>query len=389
MTAPAVDSVALARSVFRLCTGLIAGVAPGVVEVDADGVRLVVADGVAGPAVVLQTSGTSSGRPRRVLIPVSALAASAAGTTERLGLPGQWISCLPAQFIGGFQVLFRAALAGVEPMFLPAGRELASALPHALASEPAGPRYISLVPAQLRALLWEPEARLALATCDAALVGGDALPASLRQDAAAAGVRVVSTYGMTETCGGCVYDGVPLSGVRVRTGVDGRVLIAGAHLVAGYLDADSPARLAADQPFVTERGETWLVTNDVGAWDGHRLEVTGRIDDVIITGGRNVAPQAVEAELQAALGDALTGWDWAVSGVPDETWGRVLVLALAPTPRWADATVAPNELLRRLREIPSRHRPRAVVEVAELPRTASGKLNRLLLAAACEASQSR
>lgn len=219
------------------------------------------------------------------------------------------------------------------------------------------------------------------------LVGGDALPAALRQEAVDAGVPVISTYGMTETCGGCVYDGVPLPGVRVSTDEAGRVLLAGPQLVAGYLDGPATPgeafRLAGAQPFVVRDGVRWLATSDHGSWDGRRLSLSGRLDDVIITGGRNVAPANIEERLRGIIGTELAGWDWAVSGVPHETWGTLLVLALARLP--GTGGQPPTDVLTRLTGLPNHDRPRMVIELAELPRTASGKLSRRLLAAACAA----
>lgn len=388
MTQPESGADALAREVYRLCVDLVAGRQADPVLVDDVGVHpaLVAAPG---PAVVLQTSGSSSGEPRRVLVPVPALRASAEATAERIGSPGQWVSCLPAQFVGGFMVLFRAALAGVEPLFLPPGRRLADALTAGLDAPPTPglPLFISVVPAQLRALLAHNGARDALAKCAAVLVGGDALPAALRQEAVDAGVPVISTYGMTETCGGCVYDGVPLPGVRVSTDEAGRVLLAGPQLVAGYLDGPATPgeafRLAGAQPFVVRDGVRWLATSDHGSWDGRRLSLSGRLDDVIITGGRNVAPANIEERLRGIIGTELAGWDWAVSGVPHETWGTLLVLALARLP--GTGGQPPTDVLTRLTGLPNHDRPRMVIELAELPRTASGKLSRRLLAAACAA----
>ncbi len=374
-----------------MCTGLVSGDVSGVMLVDADGVRPSEVD-APGPAVVLQTSGSASGHPRWVLVPVAALRASAEGTAERLGGAGRWVSCLPAQFVGGFQVLFRSALAGIEPQFLPPGRGLADALSRVVAEAEVPPRYLSVVPAQLRALLDHPGSRAALAGFAGVLVGGDALRAGLRVEAESAGVAVVSTYGMTETCGGCVYDGVPLPGLRVGVRDDGRILLAGPQLVAGYLDSDphrdAPTRLAADQPFVVRDGDRWLVTGDVGAWDGRLLTVRGRADDVIVSGGRNVSPQVIEDALRQVAGDALQGWDYAVSSVPDPTWGSVVVLAVAPRPD-APAAASAQELLARCAEMPSQVRPRRLVELESLPRTESGKLNRRLLAQACANAQSR
>jgi O-succinylbenzoic acid--CoA ligase len=182
---------------------------------------------------------------------------------------------------------------------------------------PAGRRYTALVPTQLRRLLdEEPDA---LRSFDAVLVGGAATDAGLRARAREEGVSVVTTYGMTETAGGCVYDGQPLDGVRVRV-TDG-VELAGPTLALGYrLD---PA--ATEAAFVGG----WFRTRDAGTLDADgRLTVTGRLDDVVISGGVNVAPAAVEAALREHPDVA----DAVVFGRPDATWGQRVVAAVVPVP---------------------------------------------------------
>ncbi|NUR08526.1 MAG: AMP-binding protein, partial [Nocardioidaceae bacterium] len=154
--------------------------------------------------LVVETSG-STGRPKRVVLSRAAMRASADATHERLGGPGQWLATLPPTYVAGLQVLFRSVRAGTDPV------ERAADLT-------AGRTYVSLVPTQLHRLVDDP----ALARFDTVLVGGAALDPALRERADRAGVRVVTTYGMSETCGGCVYDGRPLDGVRVDV-VDGLV----------------------------------------------------------------------------------------------------------------------------------------------------------------------
>ena len=167
--------------------------------------------------------------------------------------------------------------------------EQGEGLAAAAARMPAGDRrYTALVPTQLvRFLDAEPDA---LRGFDAVLVGGAATDPALLARARAEGVRVVTTYGMTETAGGCVYDGAPLDGVRVRV-TDGGVELAGPVLASGYrLDPDATAA-------AFEGG--WFRTRDAGELDAEgRLTVLGRLDDVLISGGVNVAPAAVEAVLR-------------------------------------------------------------------------------------------
>ncbi|HEY8718122.1 AMP-binding protein, partial [Pengzhenrongella sp.] len=195
-------------------------------------------------ALVVATSG-STGEPRAVMLSAAALRASAAATDARLGGPAQWMLALPPDHIAGLQVLVRSILAGTDPIAAAPG----PFRPDAFAADAArltGPRqYVSLVPTQLHRLLDDAGAGLAALTrFDAVLLGGAATSPALLARARTAGLAVRTTYGMSETCGGCVYDGVPLDGVRVRLEDDGRVLLAGPMLATGYLgrpDLDAEA----------------------------------------------------------------------------------------------------------------------------------------------------
>jgi O-succinylbenzoic acid--CoA ligase len=182
---------------------------------------------------------------------------------------------------------------------------------------PAGRRYTAMVPTQLRRYLdAEPDG---LRAFDAVHVGGAATDPARLDRAREAGVAVVTTYGMTETAGGCVYDGEPLRDVRVRI-VDGGVELAGPVLALGYrLDPAATAEAFADG---------WFRTRDAGVLADGRLTVTGRLDDVVVTGGVNVAPAAVEATLRdhPAVADAV------VLGRPDDEWGHRVVAAVVPAP---------------------------------------------------------
>jgi o-succinylbenzoate---CoA ligase len=266
----------------------------------------------AGADLAVVTSG-STGNGRAVLLPAAALEASAAATHARLGGPGSWLLALPVSAIAGLQVLCRSILSGSPPAVLGKGEPLADAVRRM----PAGRRYTALVPTQLRRFLdEEPDG---LRSLDAVLVGGAATDAGLLARAWREGVPVVTTYGMTETAGGCVYEGEPLDGVRVRV-TDG-VELAGPTLALGY-------RL---DPVATEAAFAggWFRTRDAGALDADgRLTVTGRLDDVVITGGVNVAPAAVEAALREHPDVA----DAVVFGRPDPTWGQRVVAAVVPAP---------------------------------------------------------
>jgi len=265
-----------------------------------------------GADLVVVTSG-STGNGRGVLLSAAALTASAEATHQRLGGPGAWLLALPASAIAGLQVLCRGVVAGEPPTVLGRDEPLATAV----ARMPAGRRYTSLVPTQLRRFL--DTGADGLRAFDAILVGGAATDPALLARAREAGVAVVTTYGMTETAGGCVYDGRPLDGVRVRIS-EGGVELAGPTLALGYR-RDPSATAAAF-------AGGWFRTRDAGSLRDGVLSVTGRLDDVVITGGVNVAPAAVEA----ALRDHPDVADAVVVGRPDEEWGQRVVAAVVPRP---------------------------------------------------------
>ena len=326
-------------------------------------------------AVVVATSG-SSGTPKRVRLPGAALRASGLGTAQVLGGHGTWILALPTHHVAGLQVLARSALAGSTPVALDqrpfTGAAFAAAVDR-LATSPQAPlRLTSLVPAQLRRLLEDEGGRTALGQLDAVLLGGSAAEPSLLAAARATGCRVLHTYGMSETSGGCVYDGVPLPGVRVRVDPeDSRIHLGGPVLADGYVD--NPDLTHAR--FVHDMEGRWFVTDDRGALDaGGRLHVLGRVDDVIITGGLKVEPRDVEAVLTALpdVADAL------VVGVPDPEWGQV-VGALVVRAGSADATGThwPAQLREALRpSLPPHALPRRVVASDAIPLLPSGKPDR-------------
>ncbi len=310
--------------------------------------------------VVIATSGSTDGRGHLVGLGLPALLASARATLERLGGPGQWLTSLPVHHVAGFQVVLRSAVAGIEPVvYSPAsGLDPALLADRVAAMRTDVPHYLSLVPTQLgRALETAPAL---LTSFDAVLVGGAALAPDVAAHARAAGVRVVTTYGMTETSGGCVYDGFPLRGARVRL-VDGRIHLAGPMLATRYLDTDA-------QPFVRLDGERWLATADLGEWVDGALRVLGRADDVIISGGVNVNPHDVEQVLARLDGQ------WVVVPVPDATWGQ-LVVAVTDCERSLDAVRAATA------DLPAALRPRAVVRAGEFHFRGPGKVDRRAMAA--------
>jgi O-succinylbenzoic acid--CoA ligase len=306
------------------------------------------------PPVTVETSG-STGHPKRVVLSRAAMRASADATHARLGGAGQWLLNLPPGYVAGLQVLFRSVRAGTDPV-VQGDDELASA-----AERVTGPRrYVSLVPTQLHRILDNPTETKALASFDAVLVGGAALDPRLRRRADDVGVHVVATYGMSETCGGCVYDGLPLDGVAVAIGADGRIRIGGPVVFDGYDAAPDLTRDALD------RG--WFATSDRGRIDADgRLQVLGRVDDVVISGGVNVPTTAVATRLRTHPHVRAAE----VVGVPDDQWGQRVVAVVAGTLSLDDARdwVA--------QEHPRTWAPRHLVRVDALPLLGNGKVDRL------------
>ena len=332
--------------------------------VDRDGVHERV-DGVAvedDVAVVIATSG-STGVPKGAQLSWAALAASASATEDRIGRDpsDRALSCLPWQHIGGLQVWLRARAASMPLEVLPTFDVEGVARSTAT--------IVSLVPTQLHRLL---AAGVELSGFRVVLLGGAPAPASLLDRARSSGVNVVTTYGMSETCGGCVYDGRPLAGVDVDTqGAGGRIRLRGPVLMTGY-------RLRPDLT-ATTLVDGWLVTEDLGSFDGERLVVHGRADDVVVTGGENV----VAGEIADLLSGHPAVRDVAVTGIPDAEWGERVVAVVVP------AGVPPTlaDLRRWVADrAGSAAAPRDLVLVSAIPRLTSGKPDRLAVRALAQES---
>jgi O-succinylbenzoic acid--CoA ligase len=360
--------------VLPVIEGIVAGRGPALLPTPAKDAehtaRLAEALGVGAPidddvAVVVPTSGTT-GIPKGAMLTAAALTASAHATHARLGGTGRWLLALPAHHIAGLQVLVRSVVAGERPVAMPASFE-PQALVSAAKSMGAGRRYVSLVSVQLAKALRDPAATEALAAFDAVLIGGGPMPAGMAETACAAGISVVRTYGMSETAGGCVYDGAPLDGVRVR--LDGsRIVLGGPTVAKGYRNPAQP------DPFA-EPG--WFRTDDVGALDGAGvLRVLGRVDDAISTGGLTVMPPLVEAVLSRHPAIA----DCAVFGVADDRLGQRVVAAIVVAAGATAPTVA--ELRAHVAtELDATAAPREVHVVDEVPRKGIGKVDRNMLRA--------
>jgi O-succinylbenzoic acid--CoA ligase len=308
-----------------------------------------------GEPLVVETSG-STGAPKRVVLSRRAVLASVAATARRLGGEGRWLLALPPSYVAGAQVVCRSVVAGEPPVLLEEHPSVASAV------EAGRPAYASLVPTQLHRLLDAHEDVAALRTLRTVLLGGGPIDPALRARAAEAGVSVVATYGSAETAGGCVYDGVALDGVGLATEPDGRLRISGPTLLERYDgDPELTARVLVDG---------WFRTEDAARIDEDgRLQVLGRLDDMVVSGGVNVPAPAVARRLR----EHPVVREAEVLGVPDEEWGSRLVafvvggLALDDARAWV-AEVHPRSWA-----------PRQLVEVPALPLLANGKVDRVQL----------
>jgi len=321
-------------------------------------------------ALTIATSG-SSGRPKLVMLTKAALRASADATHERLGGQGQWLLAMPAHHVAGIQVLVRSLIAGTTPVPMDlAGGFTAAAFARATGGiDPGATAYTALVPTQLVRLLSSPDGRRALTRYAAVLVGGAATPSNLLAGARDLGVRVVTTYGMSETAGGCVYDGRPLDVSFVKLDNDDRIRLGGDTLAKGYLG--EPALTAAafsEDP----GGTTWFRTDDIGHLDDRgRLVVDGRLDDLINTGGLKVAPRLVEAALAGLDGVA----EVVVVGSSDPEWGQVVSAAIVMMQGSSPTTL--DDVRDQLRgTLPDHALPRRLVILAELPLHGPGKHDR-------------
>ncbi|MFC0864512.1 AMP-binding protein [Sphaerimonospora cavernae] len=299
-------------------------------------------------AVIIATSG-STGVPKGVELPAEALTASARASLTRLDARegDRWLCCLPPSHISGMQVLVRSLLCGTEPVIH------ARFSPDDVAA--SGADHVSLVPTQLRRMI---DAGADVAAFRTILLGGAAAPPGLLGEARAAGARVVTTYGMSETSGGCVYDGAPLDNVDLEFGEDGRVRIRGPVLFAGY-------RLRDERPF--EDG--WFVTSDLGTMEDGRLRVLGRADDVINTGGRKVVAGAVAEVLSGHPGVR----DVVVVGRPDPEWGEIVEAVVVGRGGGAgEVTLADLRAFAKER-LPAYAAPRAMRVLPRIPLLPNGK----------------
>lgn len=358
-------------------------------------------DGFEETALVVPTSG-STGAPKAVALTRAALRASQDATAQALGGHGFWLPLLPPTHIAGIQVIARAhrtaATLGLEQAPLPdplpdlrghfdSAAFIAAAEPALAQAAAAGlPAYTSLVPTQLIRIVTgatgpDARARAVLRKFAAVLVGGAAIPPDVLARARAARIAVRTTYGSSETAGGCVYDRRPLRGVELR--IDGpadggRLMIAADSLATGYLaEQGAAAEATADAFAVGPSGRRELRTSDLATLEDGLLTVIGRADDVINTGGKKVVPQDVERAVERSLmlRDMVRGC--VVVGVPDPEWGERIEALVTLTP-W----ITPEEATPLVRaalqtsEVPQHWIPRRAHAVEEIPLLGIGKVDR-------------
>lgn len=361
MVVPAADSHGVERSLAAALSGDGPAILPhaGVPQ----GLPSEVAKRV---AVVVETSG-STGRPKRVELAADALLASAAASESALGGPGQWLLALPLTYIAGLNVLVRSLAAGTVPVVMnglggsfETGHFITAA---GVMHHPV--RYTSLVPVQLARLMDDDAATDVLRRFDRILVGGQAAPAGLIARGLELGLNITRTYGSSETAGGCVYDGVPIGNTVVEI-VEGRVELAGAVLAEGYLG--DPGRTAA--AFVERDGRRWYRTDDTGELQNGVLAITGRVDDVIVSGGIKVSLAEVERVVRSLPGMHAA----VVVAAPNTQWGQVpVVVSMLDLP--IDVVrAAVGEALGR------QAAPQRILVVDAIPLLASGKPDRLGIA---------
>ncbi|MGV9669249.1 AMP-binding protein [Gordonia sp. NPDC003504] len=354
-------------------------------------------------SLVIATSG-STGTPKGSQHTPATLAASAAATATHLGGEGNWLLALPPHHIAGLQVLLRALAAGFTPDVLDLSHGFdPDAFADALERFDGPRRYTSLVPTQLVKVLEHPRATTALAKVDALLVGGAATPEPLLRRALDAGIPIIRTYGMSETAGGCVYDGIPLDGVHLSLldenpdGV-GRVVITGPMVAHGYRQlpehaafpaspappagraappagraaASPPGRAASrDHRNPTAQREATFRTDDLGRIDDNTLRIIGRADEAISSGGLTIVPQVVEAII---VTDPAVS-ECAVVGLPDDRLGEK-VAAVIVASETVDIQRIHDLVATRLDRYAA---PREIFVVDELPVRGPGKVDRRAL----------
>jgi O-succinylbenzoic acid--CoA ligase len=296
-------------------------------------------------SLVVATSG-STGTPKEIGITSAALLASANASNKYLGAVrgNTWSLLLPLTHIAGINVLVRAMQLETAPIDL---RNHVGKYPHA--------DFTAIVPTQLFNALNENSDLLDhLKGAKAVLVGGAALSQELRTQGIAAGINIVTTYGMSETSGGCVYNAEPLDGVAFELTENGQIKISGPVL--------------AD----VKKENGWFVTQDLGKIVNGKLQVIGRVDDVIISGGENISLSAVESEINKKFPNLQV----AAFATSDSKWGQVLHVAAQTN----DESIKGQIMNLVAQSLGNYAKPKSIVLVDKLPLIGVGKVDRISLA---------
>ena len=307
-------------------------------------------------ALVLSTSG-STGDAKEVGISAAALLASARATNKFLGASaGQiWSLLLPLTHIAGINVLARSLELGNVPVD---AREVKGKYPYA--------DFTAIVPTQLfRALNGDANLLEHLVSAKSVLVGGAALDSNLGDLARATGINVVESYGMTETCGGCIYNGSPIGDTSVEINENGLIKISTSSLASIYLNDEST--------WNSKMVGGYFITSDFGEMIDGKLKVLGRADDVIITGGENISLTQIES----VLSQTFSGIECAAFAVADPQWGQSLHLAIAGSIKPDESAV--NESLSM--QVSAAAKVKGFIYLDKLPRTALDKIDRQELSA--------
>ena len=318
----------------------------------------------AGVGLIVETSG-SSGKPKRVTLSREAILASANAAQIRLGGPGQWLLALPINFVAGANVLIRSLVADTQPVLMNTSVPFtAEAFARSASLMTGARRYTSLVPTQLARLAaaindpFSPTGKndfllAQLRKFDAILVGGQAPQDEVVTALRDLGIKIVITYGMTETCGGCVYDGVALDGVRVDL-VGSRIEISG-KVLASEISDDSGVQVLGER----------FITNDLGEFDeAGRLQILGRIDRVIVSGGLKISLDRVEELARTVPGVA----ELAATAIADQEWGQRVGIVYLGSPEVADEIA-----LALANDLGPAGKPIRVVRTDGVPKLPSGK----------------
>ena len=312
-------------------------------------------------ALVVSTSG-STGKPKGAMLTPANLISSADATHQALGGEGQWLLAMPAAYIAGIQVLIRSMVAGVEPAYidLTRGFNVAEFAERAEELATTGERtYTALTPMQLAKATSTLKGIDALRTFSAVLVGGAATNPRLLESASKLRINVVTTYGSSETSGGCVYDGSPIAGARVKI-VDGRIHLGGPMVARGYRNVDSP-----------DLQDSWFRTSDAGSLIDDHLTVHGRIDNIIDSGGLKLHPEVLESFLLKVEG--VTGA--CVVGKQDARFGERICAAYTGSATVADIMDAFDDA-EDAGEIARWQVPKEIKVVPALPQLGPGKVDR-------------